>query len=130
MSALNFGGTPNELLKLLERDAFELFMSESLVEEVRRVLQQERFGWTEEDLTEGLNPIISLATIVSPGIRVDTSVDPPDNRILECALESKSDVIVTGDDHLLRLGTFENIPIVTPRDFLEMLRGNEGPPPI
>jgi hypothetical protein len=32
--------------------------------------------------------------------------DPTDDRILECAVASQSEYLVTGDNHLLRLGHF------------------------
>lgn len=46
--------------------------------------------------------------------------DPDDNRILECAVASKSDYIVTGEEDLLRLGDFEGIRIVSLSEFLEL----------
>ena len=45
-----------------------------------------------------------------------------DNRILECAVAGRTDVIVTGDrKHLLPLGSYEGIQIVSPADFLHSL---------
>jgi len=44
--------------------------------------------------------------------------DPADNRILECALESRAACIVTGDRHLLELGQFEGISILDVAAFL------------
>jgi predicted nucleic acid-binding protein len=44
--------------------------------------------------------------------------DPADNRVLECALESRAACIVTGDGHLLDLGQFEGIPILGVAGFL------------
>lgn len=44
--------------------------------------------------------------------------DEPDNRILECAVAAGAEVIVTGDNHLLKLKRFRNIAIMGPRDFL------------
>jgi len=44
--------------------------------------------------------------------------DEPDNRILECALAAKADVIVTGDQHLLKLKRFPGILVASPREFL------------
>jgi len=38
--------------------------------------------------------------------------DPDDNRVLECAIKGRADYIVTGDRHLLRLGSYEAIAIV------------------
>jgi predicted nucleic acid-binding protein len=45
--------------------------------------------------------------------------DPADDRILKCALEARAQVIITGDDDLLRLKRFEGIRILTPRAFLD-----------
>jgi uncharacterized protein len=44
--------------------------------------------------------------------------DPDDNHIIECALAAGADTIVSGDGHLLRLGAYEGIAILTPREFL------------
>jgi hypothetical protein len=47
--------------------------------------------------------------------------DPPDNRILECAVEGRANLIVSGDRHLRRLKIYQGIPIVRPIDFLRTL---------
>jgi predicted nucleic acid-binding protein len=43
--------------------------------------------------------------------------DEPDNRILECAQRTGTEVIVTGDKHLLDLVAFEGIKIIRIADF-------------
>ncbi len=47
--------------------------------------------------------------------------DPYDNMVLECAVEARVDYVVSGDGHLLKLGRFEDIPILSPAQFLEVL---------
>jgi predicted nucleic acid-binding protein len=47
--------------------------------------------------------------------------DPPDNRILECAIAGQADLIVSGDRHLLKLKSYQGIPIVRPVDFRRTL---------
>lgn len=47
--------------------------------------------------------------------------DPDDDRVLECALAGRADIIVTGDRHLLKLGAFEGTPIVTARQFMDRI---------
>jgi len=42
-----------------------------------------------------------------------STADPDDNRVLECAVAADSEVIVSGDTHLLQLGTFRGIPVMT-----------------
>jgi len=43
-----------------------------------------------------------------------------DNRILECAVAGRADLIVTGDRDLLELKQFEGTRIVSLRSYLEM----------
>ena len=47
--------------------------------------------------------------------------DPTDDRVLECALAGRADLIVSGDCHLRKLKFFRNIGIVQPNDFLRTL---------
>ena len=47
--------------------------------------------------------------------------DPKDNMVPECATGCEADLIVTNDDDLLSLKTYENVGIVGIRDFLRTL---------
>lgn len=70
-----------------------------------------------------LSRIQGYATVVKPTITLDAVPDDPDdNRVLECALAGDADFIVTGDKHLLRLGAYKHIPILTVRKFLQATR--------
>jgi uncharacterized protein len=120
VSALEFGGVPGQILDLNTDEVFTLCISSAILAELRQVLV-ERFDWTADDIDATLTPILSRAQIIEPTVEISATVDPDDNRILECAVASNSDVIVTGDDHVLRLGTFEGIPIMTPREFLDSI---------
>lgn len=62
----------------------------------------------------------SFLEMIDPRRRLDViSAHSADNRILECAVEAKADVIVTGDlKHIRPLGSFEGIEILTPREFM------------
>ena len=55
--------------------------------------------------------------IVEPDWVIDiVKEDPDDNRVLECALASKSEYILTYDNHLLNLKEFRNIKIIKPEE--------------
>ena len=56
-----------------------------------------------------------------PERRVETCRDPADNMVLEAAVAGDADYIVTGDEDLLMLRSFEDIPIVGPAEFLRIL---------
>ena len=47
--------------------------------------------------------------------------DESDNRFLECAVAGSADYLVSGDDDLLSLGSYERVQIVRAADFLAML---------
>ena len=62
----------------------------------------------------------NLAQIVEPGESLKVIADDPDDdRVLECAVKGRADVIVSGDRHLLKLGRYRGVSIVTVRQFLE-----------
>jgi putative PIN family toxin of toxin-antitoxin system len=48
--------------------------------------------------------------------------DPEDAKVLGLALASRADCLVSGDQDLLILKSFEGIPILSPRDFYQRLR--------
>jgi putative PIN family toxin of toxin-antitoxin system len=48
--------------------------------------------------------IMGFVTLVNPTLKVNVvKDDPDDNCIIECAIESNSDYIITYDKHLLNL---------------------------
>jgi hypothetical protein len=49
------------------------------------------------------------------------TADPTDDRILECDVDGKADLIVSNDHHLLDLRSYRGIPIVAGRDFRRTL---------
>jgi len=126
VSALVFGGVPRQVLELADTGRCELFFSEAIQTEVRRVLA-EKFGWERAMLQKVLPVLWSTGEMVVPRVAVRAvSDDPDDDRILECALEADADFLVSGDRHLLRLQIYKSIAIVSPRQFIETCaRGEE-----
>jgi predicted nucleic acid-binding protein len=81
-----------------------------------------KFQWTPEALREAEPQMNAIARKVAPTRIVDVVKDDPvDNRILECAAESKSEYIVTGDGDLLRVGMFNEMPIVRLADIFQVM---------
>ena len=118
ISALNFGGVADDVLALARRGVITLCTSPSILEEIEGVLVS-KFTWSTARASEATGLIKAFAEVVDPTEKVRRiREDEPDNRILECAREAKADVIVSGDSHLRRLGSFEGIPIAAPGEFL------------
>lgn len=120
ISALQFGGSGAELLQLALDGVIEVAISQPIIDETLRVLR-EKFDWTQADLQGALTLIQSCTQSVIPGKTLDVvPSDPDDNRIVECAVTAKSEVIVSGDRDLLQLREYEGIRIIRIRDLLEL----------
>ncbi len=116
---MNFAGTADEVLALGRAGIIEIFISPPILEEIEGVLLR-KFRWTVTRAHEAARAIRSFAVVVTAAESVNVvREDEPDNRILECALAARADVIATGDQHLLRLKRFRGILIASPREFLD-----------
>ena len=118
VSGLLFTGPPHQLLSLVLSGTAELIASPILLNELERVLRL-KFPQHLQAIHDTLQSVTERATLVFPTEQLTViSEDPSGNRILECALAGRADVIISGDRHLLVLKTFRGIPIHSPHDFL------------
>lgn len=123
ISAFNWGGKPAQLVDMARHGRIELAVSEPIVNEIARILEA-KLKWSPHDAADARRRIARFTTLVSPTETIDAiPADPTDNRILECAVAAGSEVIVSGDRHLLALGSFGGIVIMTVADFLQRGRG-------
>ena len=124
VSAFVIPGSQGEHAFTLARQArFELCTSVAILTETAGRLR-EKFGQGEEDIKEALRQMSRAGRVVKPSRTVAAVDDEADNRILECAVEARADLVVTGDRHLLKLKRFEGIPIVRLADFLRLFPKN------
>src|ERR1035437_4789119 len=115
ISALVFGGLPGRFLDLALRRKFTLVISKALLDELDEKLRG-KFAVSGSDALAIRARLEDNATVVDPDFELNAVPDDPDdNRVLECALAGKADSIVSGDRHLLRMGSFEGIDLVTVR---------------
>jgi putative PIN family toxin of toxin-antitoxin system len=119
ISALMFGGLPGRFLDLALRRGLTLVTSKALLDELDEKLRG-KFAVSENDALAIRAKLLGNANVVEPDFQLDAVPgDPDDNRVLECAVAGNADFIVSGDRHLLRIGCYEGIAIVTVRQFLE-----------
>jgi uncharacterized protein len=102
---------------------FEIVTSPALLDELRRVLAYPKLQAVIGDTDELIKFLAIAAAVVTPTETVELVRDPDDDRLIEAALAADADVIVTGDQDLLALGSLDQLRILTPRDFLEALQG-------
>jgi putative PIN family toxin of toxin-antitoxin system len=98
---------------------FELFTSVAILTETAAKLRT-KFGWSDDRIAKLLRSISKTAAVLKTAPRLHVLSDEPDNRILECAVLARADIIVSGDKHLLALEHYEGSRIVRLADFLQL----------
>ena len=116
-------GNPDQILQLWHLGLIEMAISPAILEEFQRVARrpriQQKYNLSDGDITDYLEVLREFAIVVPGSITVDAVPDDPDdNIVIACALEAEADLIISGDQHLLTLGSYQGIPIVKAADFL------------
>lgn len=126
ISGLLWSGPPAQLLEAAQANEVELFTTRQLLAELTRVLHRTKFAnaivasrLSIEELVLGY---ADLATVIEPSSIAPTiTADPDDDQVLACGLAAKTDLIVSGDKHLLSLKQYQGMPIVTAAEALQRL---------
>ena len=119
-------GAPARVFDRLDAEAFELLVSEPILAEYAR-------GLSYPHLTSRLRlDAVAIARVIS-GLRQFAILvepkesftvipdDPTDDKFLECAHAGEAEHVVSGDKHLLRLGEYRGIQILSPAGSVALL---------
>jgi len=119
ISAVGWRGNPYRCLGLVRAGVVEAVICQEILDELAEKLEA-KLAFSPSDTVETLAELVSLMRMVSiPGTLKVVAADPDDDKVLECATVGDATHVVTGDRrHLLPLGNYQGIRIVTPADFL------------
>lgn len=117
---------PAQIIRAWRAREIDLLFSQAILSEYERVLYyphvQRYSKMTVAEIDETLLNIQLYGLFVhAPDLNHLVSADPDDDKFLACAVAGEADVIVSGDSHLLTLGSYDGIPILTPAAFLTLL---------
>jgi putative PIN family toxin of toxin-antitoxin system len=108
-----------------------LLTAEDILAEAREVVLRPRiaakYHLTEEAVDNALTAARTVAAIVTdlPTISVIED-DPDDNIVLACAIKAQADYVLSYDPHLTVLGEHQGITILTPKEFLPILKQQQS----
>lgn len=125
---LRAGGLSSILLRHAAGGVFVLFLSADIISETHNVLLERphlrrRYRYTDTDVADFLQDLQGSFTLITDIEALAGIVrDPNDDMIIACAVGAHADLVVTRDDDLLALGEYAGIGMVTPEDFMAMLR--------
>jgi len=121
VSAIIYSGLPLKFLRLASQHAFTPLTSVQLLDELEDVLRR-KFARPPAEIDAIRARLEIEFEVVSPAISLSViKADPDDDRVLECAVAGRADYIISGDKHLLKLGQYQGIRIVTLREFMDIV---------
>jgi uncharacterized protein len=109
---------PAEVVLLARRKKILNCTSPEILAEIERILPK-KLLWDQAKAQSAVRQIGNFSEMVHPEERLAVIADTADNRLLECAVASQAEFIITGDKHLLGLKAYRGIIIVTPGGFLD-----------
>jgi putative PIN family toxin of toxin-antitoxin system len=125
ISALITTGKPKELFNKAAQGQIQLIISKSILKEFSQVAENPRIRKyaNEEDVIGFVRVINRVAKIVNVTSQFKAvKEDPDDDIVVRTAFDGKASYIVSGDKHLLSLGTFRGIKILTADEMLTLLK--------
>jgi putative PIN family toxin of toxin-antitoxin system len=120
ISGLFFGGIPRSILTGWSDERFQLILTVEILQEYERVAREldRKYQALEADWEQVLRLIAQNATFVSvQPLKKQVCADPGDDKFLACARASAPSLIVSGDKHLLDVSGWNEIEVLTPRQF-------------
>lgn len=121
ISGILFSGNPRIILDLAIKGKIQVYISPDILSELKDVLSKKKFSFSPNIIQSIIGEIESITTLIVPLKKHNiVTRDIDDNIIVDCAIESNAEFIITGDNDLLSLKEFKNVKIIKPVDFLEL----------
>ena len=116
-------GAPAQIFDLWREGKLEIVTSQEAIDEIKRVLTypriRGRLRYSDEQVQQFLSLLKEDAVFLENlSVTAVVAADPDDDKFLALALASQAQYIVSGDGHLLDVGVYQGVPIVTPAAFL------------
>jgi len=120
MSGIFFTGPPSEILLAWSQQKFTLALTDSIMDEYRRVARRLARAYPGVEAGPVLDLVIRQSEFVIPvALAEPVCADPTDDKFFACALAVEGAMIISGDRHLLTRKGAHGISVMTPRVFLD-----------
>ena len=115
-------GAPYRCLLSVHAGLVDLVVSPPIMEELERVLVT-KFCHSADETNEVMALIYKSAILVEISGKLHVvEDDPDDDKFIETAHVAGAEYLVSGDYHLLAIGTYAGIKIITAQPFLELIK--------
>lgn len=120
-SGLFFKGLPFKILQGIKQGKYRIVVSQDIADEYKKTVDKlaNRFP-NLINANAQLELIVLSSNICQPQKLIESvCADPNDDKLIACAIASKTKIIISGDKHLLDVSGYKGIEVLTPRRFLE-----------
>lgn len=119
--------SPVQVYNLIKSENFLLITSPTILEELEDVISREEIiklhQKTPKQRKEILKEIVETSYIVPGLVSVEVvKEDPDDDKFIAAAIEGRADYVVSGDKPLLNIKQYHGIQVISPADFVNLLR--------
>jgi len=121
ISSIFWKGKPYKIIKKGLNQEYRIILSLPILKETKKKLRN-KFDVPKSKVDLLINILMTYSEVID----VETNLkvvkdDPDDDKIIECAVDGEADYIITGDSHLTKIGEHDQIKILKPHQFLEIL---------
>lgn len=126
ISGLLWGGVPAKILRLAFDQKITSYVSAELIRELEVTLRRPKFETRLAKRNQTTEGLLVIATTLSKFVDINDLTfaelrDPADAKILSTAIAAQAQALITGDRDLLVLQSVQNIPMLTPTQFLSFI---------
>jgi len=125
ISAFYWGGNSQKVINRIIEGIDELFITDQIINEISDVMARPKFKTEKEIIVGYINTIKNS----SKKINIEGKIkgicrDKNDDDKIECAVTSEADFLLTGDNDLLVIKNYNNIRILTQKEYLDIINNS------
>ncbi len=122
-------GFPARIIDAAKSGEIQFVVSSTLIDEYVDVIRRPRITRRYQKIGDRVDTVLfymNTNALLVEGLLPERVIpeDPDDDFLIACALEGKAKYIISGDEHLLKLRRYRGIQILTPRDFVVNVLGD------
>ena len=127
ISGIFFSGPPANILRAWRDGKVQLVVSTEILQEYYEVGKRLSRRYPGIDMGPVLTVLARNSEWVEAApLPAPVSNDADDDKFLACALASRTEVIISGDDDLLGVSGYRNLRILTQREFVDTYIDSSG----
>jgi len=120
VSGVFFSGPPFQILRAWKDQELQIVVSLEILDEYYRVGEELSSQFPETDLNPAFELVATKAELIEPAILDDAICDDSDDdKFFACAIAGNTNLIISGDKHLLKMSGYKGIKVVGPRQFVD-----------